>query len=216
MFKTANILAIAITSNALIFGISNADTFEITITNSTAGQILTPPVAVTHTGNITLFELGQAAPGFLIPLAEDGDTSVFTGAEISSEIQAVHQESAPILAGKSVTFNIDASSDFPLISIAGMFASSNDAFASINSQPLDFSFNSNKYNAYVYDAGSERNSEDCQYIPGPPCNNGGVRDTEGAEGFVSIHNGIHGIGSLEAQTYDWNNPGLIVKIKRMQ
>lgn len=216
MFKPSTILASVITSNALLFGISYADTFEVTITNATMGQVLTPPIAITHNSNAVLFVLGQAAPGYLIPLAEDGDTSAFTGIEQHVDIEAVHQESSPVLPGKSVTFSIEASVETPLISIAGMFASSNDAFASIYSQPLDFSFDSNKYNATVYDAGSERNSENCEFIPGPPCGNGGVRDLENAEGFVYIHSGIHGIASLEAQTYDWNNPGIVVKIKRIQ
>ena len=48
--------------------------------------------------------------------------------------------------------------------------------------------------AAAYDAGSEYNSEDCAFIPGPPFGNGGVRDTDGAEGYVQILSGIHGIG----------------------
>jgi len=81
---------------------------------------------------------------------------------------------------------------------------------------LDFGSGQHIYPATVYDAGSERNSEDCQYIPGPPCGNGGVRDTAGAEGFVHVHNGIHGVSSLSAQTYSWHNPGAVITIKRSE
>lgn len=81
---------------------------------------------------------------------------------------------------------------------------------------MDFGSGQHIYPATVYDAGSERNSEDCQYIPGPPCGNGGVRDTAGAEGFVHVHNGIHGVSSLSAQTYSWHNPGAVITIKRSE
>lgn len=70
-------------------------------------------------------------------------------------------------------------------------------------------------NAAAYDAGSEDNSEDCAYIPGPPCGNGDVRDTVGAEGYVYIHSGIHGIGDLEPAEFDWGNPVATVKIERL-
>jgi hypothetical protein len=44
----------------------------------------------------------------------------------------------------------------------------------------------------------------------------GVRDTTGAEGYVHIHSGIHGIGDLEPAQADWNNPVAIVKIQRVK
>jgi hypothetical protein len=51
MFKPSIILVSVITSNALLLGTSYADTFEVTITNATKGQFLTPPVAITHNSN---------------------------------------------------------------------------------------------------------------------------------------------------------------------
>ena len=56
------------------------------------------------------------------------------------------------------------------------------------------------------DAQSEANTELCDHIPGPPCGNGGVRVPEGAEGYVHIHAGIHGIGDLAPSQFDWRNP----------
>ena len=47
------------------------------------------------------------------------------------------------------------------------------------------------------------NNEDCAFIPGPPCGNPGVRDEAEAEGYVHIHAGIHGIGSIEHRTEGW-------------
>jgi hypothetical protein len=67
--------------------------------------------------------------------------------------------------------------------------------------------------ANAYDAGSEANAELCEHIPGPPCGNGGVRNIEGAEGYVHIHAGIHGIGDLEPDKADWRNPVVEIRIR---
>ncbi|MCU7835626.1 MAG: spondin domain-containing protein [gamma proteobacterium symbiont of Taylorina sp.] len=216
MFKSSKLIISVLGASVLFSGVSLADTFEVTITNATAGQVITPPLAFTHNSNVSLFKLGQAAPSFLIPLAEDGDISGFTGADSLADISALYMGTGGITPGSSQTFSIDTTSDHPLITVAAMFASSNDAFISVYDQQLDFGFASKTYPATVYDAGSERNSEDCQYIPGPPCGNGGVHDTTGAEGFVHVHNGIHGISSLNVQTYSWKNPGAVITIKHMQ
>jgi hypothetical protein len=68
--------------------------------------------------------------------------------------------------------------------------------------------------ATAYDAGSEYNSENCDFIPGPPCNRPKERDTGGAEGYVYVHSGIHGIGSLEPAEFDWLNPVAKIVIRR--
>ena len=42
-----------------------------------------------------------------------------------------------------------------------------------------------------------------------------VHDPADPEGFVHISNGIHGIGDLAADGYDWDNPVAHVRIVRM-
>lgn len=216
MIKSTKQIVGILGASLLSLSIAQAETFEVTITNATAGQVITPPVALTHNSNVSLFQLGQAAPDYLVPLAEDGDSSGFAGSDALADISALHLSSEGIPPGSSQTFTIETTSSHPMITIAAMFASTNDAFISVHGQMLDFGFDQHNYHANVYDAGTERNSEDCQFIPGPPCGNGGVRDTDGAEGFVHIHNGIHGIASLTPQTYSWQNPGAVVSIKRTQ
>jgi hypothetical protein len=206
------VLSTALLSSNLI----QAETFEVTITNITAGQVLTPPLTFTHNSQISLFKVGQQAPEYLAPLAEDGNSGIFSGIDALPQVNSVNIAEGPILPGQSITFNIDANAEYPLITVAGMLASSNDALLSIHDQKLDFSFDSSTYNGVVYDAGTERNSENCDFIPGPPCGNGGVRDTDGAEGFVHIHSGIHGIDSLSPEKYSWNNPAAHINIKRVK
>jgi hypothetical protein len=74
-------------------------------------------------------------------------------------------------------------------------------------------FGEKTFAADPYDAGSEANSEFCEFIPGPPCENPGVRDTANAEGYVHIHAGIHGIGDLDASMFDWHNPVAEITIR---
>jgi hypothetical protein len=66
----------------------------------------------------------------------------------------------------------------------------------------------------AYDAGSEANTELCEHIPGPPCGNQ-ARMLTGAEGFVHVHRGIHGVGDLNEAAMDWNNPVVKVVIEKM-
>ena len=75
--------------------------------------------------------------------------------------------------------------------------------------------------ALAYDAGSEQNSEDCDYIPGPPCGNSLGHDPAASEAYVHVHAGIHGIGPegegprVTPADHDWNNPVARITIKRL-
>ena len=195
---------------------SSADTFEVKITNITAGQVLTPPVIFTHVKGVHLFNLGEPAPDYLVPLAEGGDTSAFVDIDksFSGFVSDVALATGPVKPGKSITLTVETTTDFPYISFAGMLATTNDAFAAINGAKLDFNASSQMLKATVYDAGSEFNSEKCEFIPGPPCGNGGVRDTDKAEGYVSVSNGVHGVGDLVPQMHTWLNPAISISITR--
>ena len=63
-------------------------------------------------------------------------------------------------------------------------------------------------------AGTELNSEDCAFIPGPPCGSGGSHDPAAAEGSIYISNGLHGLGGLAPEVYDWRGPVAKVTIVR--
>jgi len=116
--------------------------------------------------------------------------------------------------GGSVTVAIETRGGFRYLSTAAMLVTTNDAFMAVRGVYAR-SWETTVVNATAYDAGGVDNSEDCAYIPGPPCGNGGVRDTDGAEGYVYIHSGIHGIGDLEPAEFDWGNPVATVKIERL-
>jgi hypothetical protein len=67
-----------------------------------------------------------------------------------------------------------------------------------------------------YDAGTELNDELCAYNPGPTCGGGGESPGVVDEDYVHIHRGIHGIGDLNASTYNWRNPVAKITVTRIR
>jgi len=191
-------------------------TYEVTITNLTRGQIFSPPIVISHKRNFSLFSLGDPAIAPLYKLAEDGLTAPLV-AHISELPSVFDYEVAegPILPGDSVTLEVSTRRHFRYISVAGMLVTTNDAFFAVRDLRVP-GWGRATVEAIVYDAGSEANSEDCADIPGPPCGNGEVRNTTGAEGYVHVHAGIHGIGNLEQVNpamHDWRNPAALITVR---
>lgn len=209
---------LSLLSLTLLFNISaNADSlrhYEVSITNATAHHVFTPTLIATHAARISLFKVGQPASEGLAVQAETGDPTDFL-----SETQARDGVFDTVIGGfipggTTSSFMITARKGAHL-SLTAMLATTNDAFVALNNVSLPKK--SVTYYANIYDAGSEANNEDCAFIPGPPCaeDSGNARATDGAEGFISIANGVHGHGDLSAQDLDWNNPGAIVSITRI-
>lgn len=195
--------------------------YEVTITNITAGQILSPAVAVIHHPTMEpLFELGAPASPELAGVAEDALLMPLVDL-LSAEGSAYDvgvTEGGPILPGASATVVLRPSwrGAGLRISLAGMLVTTNDAFYGLDAASVPLGYSSQVSGTHLvpaYDAGSEYNSELCAEIPGPPCGNGGVRNTDMAEGFVHIHRGIHGVGDLDPADWDWNNPVAKISIR---
>jgi hypothetical protein len=218
MKKLLSILSLALLAN-INANAGELRQYEISITNATAQHVFTPALIATHAARIHLFKVGESASAGLALQAETGDPSL-----LYSETAGRHGVfdtvvgAGPILAGPPATFLITAPKRARL-SFTAMLATTNDAFVALNNVALPKK--SVTYYANVYDAGSEANNEDCDYIPGPPCppDLNGMAINMGAEddgeGFISISNGIHGQGDLDPQDLDWNNPAAIVSITRI-
>ena len=211
-------------------GLSFADqrrgerTYEVTITNLTRGQIISPPIVISHDENFRLFTLGEPASHELYPLAEDGDTVPLTDhiktlpSVFDYAVAAPLVGPSPLFPGESVTYEIGTRGRARFISAAGMLVTTNDAFFAIQGIRVPKK-GETVVDAAAYDAGSEANSEDCDFIPGPPCGNGGFRDTGDAEGYVHIHAGIHGIDiddMVIPAMHDWRNPVAKITIRRLR
>ncbi len=190
--------------------------YEVTITNLTRSQVISPPLIAVHDESAAVFEPGFAASAELAALAEDGDNSMLAallGAHAG--VLEVQTAAAGVAPGASVSFTVMADPQHPYLSGAGMLVSTNDAFAGIDAVTMDPSLDHMSFYIPAFDAGTEFNSEDCAFIPGPPCGNGGVHDPTPAEGYVHVSNGITGIGSLAPEIYDWHNPVAKVSVTRL-
>lgn len=194
--------------------VNQAARYEITVTNVTRGQILGPVMASAHSSAVTLFELGEPVSAELAHLAEEGDPSMLINSlTLDPNVLIARTNGAPTMPGDDAVVQIVVDDNNPYISLASMLVSTNDAFIALRNIPAPAS--EATYLARVYDAGSEFNSEDCAYVPGPPCGSGGSHDPTPAEGFVRIHEGVHGIASLAAEAYDWRGEAAQVRIRRL-
>jgi hypothetical protein len=214
-----------------VLALADADSlYEVTVTNLNQGQALTPALVFTHDKEFApLFTEGSPASAELAAVAEDGDIRplrnlVATDPHVSDV--AVIQGTAPlplppagpggfaIKPGESASVTVKFSSNKRWVSLVGMLASTNDAFYALN-KSAGPSSDVVTYYSVAWDAGSEVNNENCQFIPGPPCGTFFARATAGAEGFVHVHPGIHGISDLVPALHDWRNPVAKITIRRL-
>ena len=201
--------------------------YEVTIHNLTRGQIITPPLVVVHNSSTSLFSVGQPASEELATLAEEGNPVPLMEAAmgmpgVHAAAVALGPGNPPVIPpGQSASVMVESSWKFRNLSVVGMLASSNDSFFAVSGVrvPLPPHFfytepRSKTVNAPAYDAGSEANSESCEFVPGPPCGSH-VHDPAEEEGFIHISNGIRGTGDLDAAAADWRNPVARVTITRI-
>ena len=184
---------------------------EVSLTNLTPGQVLSPVFIARHNGHMDpLYTLGQPASEALAKMAEDADATDLlaqwdpaTNGD-TGEALVLALDDGPIPPGATVSTHFEFDDDNTRMSFISMLVTTNDAF--IGGNGIDLT-ESHTINLTAYDAGSEFNSESCAYIPGPPCGNH-ARDDAMAEGYVYVHNGIHGGGDsgLTPATHDWHNP----------
>ena len=224
---TLAIAAIGVTLSVVMFtsaasGNGNSDRgrrYEVTITNVTKGQVISPVVMATHSSGMQpIYSFGSPASDELAGVAEDAVLQplidMLNADPSVANVVTIMGAGGPIMPGETASAIISTHGNARELSMAAMLVTTNDTFTGLNGYALP----GNGYVTYIaggYDAGSEVNNEDCDYIPGPPCDNAGVRATEGAEGFVYVSNGIHGIADLDPVQHDWNNPVAIIKVRRI-
>ena len=197
-----------------------AQQYEVTVTNITANQVLTPVIAASHISDVSIFTLGEAASVELEDLAESGNLMPLANVLMNTDgVRDVFTVDAPLPPGGSLTFELSTRGLANRISIAAMLVPTNDAFFALNGAEIKPGNASRTFYAVAYDAGTEFNDEDCDRVPGPPnvCTGEGFNPSrEGAEGSVHVHRGIHGILDIADETYDWRNPVAKITITRVK
>lgn len=188
---------------------------EVQFTNLSQ-QIISPPILVSHSFRTRLFRPGAPASPGLAAVAEDAvPDTLLDELAADDEVLEVVVAGGMLMPGATTTLEIGIDPRHDRVSAVGMLVTTNDAFFGLDNlivgpgRPFV-----QHVEVPAYDAGSEVDNEDCEFIPGPPCGNAGVRATEGAEGRILIHSGIHGVGDLAPSEWNWHNPVLRVTAVR--
>ena len=210
-------LLVAFVAAALLApAIASATTYRVTVTNVNKGQPLSPPVVAVHGVGTHIFTVGQPASPGLTLVAESGNPTTLVGELTANpEVEDLQVGSGPLLPGQSTTVMVESQGRFQYLSVVGMLGSTNDGFFGVDAFFLPERPWLRTVDAVPYDAGTEVNSEICGEVPGPPCSDGNARHTDGAEGMVLVHNGIHGIGDLDPAVWDFGTPVARITVQRL-
>jgi hypothetical protein len=215
--KTAAVVLLAgftFSSSAIANGYSS---YHVTITNLTNSIIFTPILVASQRRAVSIYELGSPASEDLAAVAESGDIGPLT-TTLNADRRVVDVQNSvnPLLPGKSVTVVVSAAHGARRISIAAMMLPTNDGFIALDSVKVP-RHGTVTFFSPGFDAGSEPNDELCKNIPGPTCDGMGLSpgDNDSDEGYVHIHRGMHGIGDLVADVYDWRNPVAKITVTRV-
>ena len=207
--------------------------YEVTITNLTPGQPLTPPLLVTHSKDVGLFTVGEMASNGIQQLAENGNLEpLVTSLQGKSGVLDIVQGTVPLVPANnpgdtdfshSETFVVSSSGKMKFLSFASMLICTNDGFAGIDTVKLPK--NQKTIYAAAYDARTEMNTEDFADLV-PPCQ-GLIGVTSGDEGtdasnptieedgVVIPHPGIVGEEDLLESVHEWGDPVVKITIERV-
>lgn len=190
--------------------------YEVTVTNITLDQMFGPIMVGTHLPGARLYTMGMPASAGLSAVAEGGNPAPLVAEfGMNPKVSEVATSAGPVLPGQSVTIHVMASDGANRLSLAGMLVNTNDGFVALDSVILPMTTGKAMHVAPAYDAGSEPNDELCAHIPGPACRGEGISASAGGEGYVRVHEGVHGIGNISAAQYDWRNPVAQITVRRM-
>lgn len=220
-------------------GAGGVATFEVTFTNLTSGQPLTPPVVATHSENFQVWKVRREARFGVQQIAENGNNApLLTFLERRSRVfDVVQGGGGPLLppgtAGggtfpDAVTFEITASDDAHSLSLVSMLVCTNDGFTGVDRLSLPAHVGgTTEYEAAAYDARTERNTQNLRDIV-PPCQPLiGVTDDHGkpgtdqsnpalrTNGVVRHHRGIADRADLLPGVHGWTDPVAMIEIERI-
>lgn len=202
-------------------------TFDVTLTNLTAGQPLSPLVAIAHNDGFAAFTIGQSASVELEKLAEGGQSAPLkTLADSSSSVYSTAVGSAlpPGPNSKStVTLTVPLTSLPTLrLSLAAMLGKTNDGFTGVSAQSLaSLAVGATVVTDLIsYDAGTELNTETAATVPGlggegfNPARDDITATVRQHSGIVSQDDGLPTSGLTHVNR--WDNPVALLSIKRTQ
>lgn len=195
-------------------------TYEVTVTNLMHAQPLSPVAVVLHDDG-ALWQIGEAASNALEVLAEGGMAADLVGQEFVT-VNTVGETPVGPGASQTLTISIEDKTD-SMMSIATMLVNTNDAFTGLNGRSLtDLSVGDSWTSvSYVYDAGTEANTEADGTIPGPADSGEGYNAERNDVDFVAMHPGVvsqnDGLStSVLTQAHKFDNPAMRITITRTE
>ena len=195
-------------------------TYEVTITNLTNAQPMSPIAVVMHDeGNV--WEIGEPASEALEVLAESGDNSnLLAEAAFTTTVSGADV----VMPGNAETITLTQVDAEPmLLSVVTMLVNTNDAFTGINAIDISAMEVGEIYSFKVgsYDSGTENNNELMADIPGPVAGGEGFNAERDDVDFVAMHPGVvsqdDGLpNSVLSFAHRWDNPTLDITVTRME
>lgn len=178
------LLPLAIASAIVVTGCSSNDdddgdttpveagTFQITFTNMTTGQLMTPPVVALHDPSVHLFQVGETASDAVRDIAEMGDNTAlvaFAGGNPAVVSGAGVAGAGPFGPSETVTISLTTELADQVLSAVNMVICTNDGISGVDSMALPADNTPVTVMAMPYDAGTRDNQADAlSYFP-PPC-----------------------------------------------
>lgn len=199
-------------------------TYEVSVTNITSGQVLTPLGVVLHDAGFTAWQAGSSVSLGMEKLAEEGDaTSFIDEASLNSAVVETAAGSAPFLASEIQTVSISARrTDTLELTVATMLAKTNDAFTGVTNLRIGELAQGESLSVmpHVYDAGTEDNSETVETVAAFGV--GGFNaDPQTTNPVVTIHPGVvtqgDGLTTSGLTEKDrWLGPAALIVVTRTQ
>ena len=213
----------------------DATEYQVTITNLTDGQPLTPPAVATHSRPLGVFRVGSPASFEVKEIAENGNLGPLLDAFAASPFASSSLEApgGPLvpdgLPGSAMfddttSFSITSSHGANYLSFVSMLICTNDGFTGVSGLRLPKrTGDSVTVLTNSYDAGTEINTEDfadmvppCQGLVGVSSGEPGTGTSNPAlaeGGVIHAHPGIAGIADLVPRVHGWTDPVALVTIE---
>jgi hypothetical protein len=138
--------------------------FDVTVTNLTNAQPLSPVAVVAHQSGYSMFAVGSPSTVGFEEMAEGGDnTALLAEADADPAVTTTASGAAPIAPAGSETITIELLNTERLglhLSVSTMLVNTNDAFTGIADVAVQTMAvgDSLTFRGVVYDAGTEANS----------------------------------------------------------
>ncbi|HIO91511.1 MAG TPA: hypothetical protein EYG68_01545 [Leucothrix mucor] len=200
--------------------------YELTVSNLTANQPLSPVVVFAHEPEYKLWQTGHAASVALEYLAEGGSNSQLVDEVKATKHYMSHTSgTGAIGSGQTETITISfKNTNWVRLSLASMLVNTNDAFTGLaDIEVYNIAVGESKtFDTLAWDAGTEENTESSGTIPGPADGGEGFNASRvGDSNFIAAHQGVISkddgfASSVLNESHRFDNPVARVTIRRIK